>query len=279
VKISSFLIIALLSCSVKAQLTAYEVGDLAPNFTGIEPDGTEHTLYNYTSAGKYVLIDFFAYWCGPCMSTAPKVQLFYEKYGCNMGNVVVLGNECDVGGSNADLLSFYVNADMDSSTAYPSWSGMEGNGADVCNIYSPYAYPTVVLIGPDNQFINIDIWPIAGVEDIEAAFPAGVLSELDCSEATGLSGVYKNWSEVILYPNPATEKTVLSFEAPKGGTLQLEFVNALGQTVKELSLYGMQAGRNQLPIDFGDLAAGIYHIKGSMQAVQVFQTVLQIVGN
>lgn len=255
------------------------MGDIAPNFTGIEPDGTQHTLYNYTSAGKYVLIDFFAYWCGPCMSTAPKVQQFYEKYGCNMGNVVVLGNECDVGGSNDDLFSFYVNADMDSATAYPSWSGMEGNGADVCNIYSPYAYPTVVLIGPDNTFINIDIWPIGSVSDIEDAFPAGVLSELDCSEATSVHESSMTTQDVIFYPNPASILSILSFEAPENGSLQLEFVNALGQTAHVMSLYGLKAGRNQLPVDMGNLPAGMYRVTGSMHNMQVFQTVLYLTGN
>lgn len=196
-----------------------------------------------------------------------------------MGSVVVLGNECDVGGSNADLLSFYVNAGMDSTSAYPAWSGMEGNGADVCNIYSPYAYPTVVLIGPDNKFINIDIWPIAGVEDIEAAFPLGVLDELDCSEATSTEAVHPEMSDVILYPNPALSNTILSFEAPFNGTLNLEFINATGQTCRELSLFGMQAGRNQLSVALGDLPSGIYHIRGRMDAIQVFQTDLQVIGN
>lgn len=258
-----------LALTAQAQLSSFDVGDTAPDFTGEEPDGTLHSLYDYTAQGKYVLVDFFAYWCGPCMSTAPKVQDFYEKYGCNTGNVVVLGNECDPGGTNELLDGFEASAGLDHETAYPSWSGLEGNGSAICNDYNPVAYPTIVLIAPDNTFINIDIWPISNVGDIEEAFPSGVLEVKDCAETTSVINTI-DLPVLTFYPNPVSENAILSFVAPENGNLTLHFYAATGQLQKTIQLSGIQTGRNALEISVNDLPAGVYQVVGAMNQ-SVFQ--------
>ena len=49
----------------------------------------------------------------------------------------------------------------------------EGGGGAVDANFGVNAYPTFCLINPNNEIINIDIWPLTGVETFEAAFPAG----------------------------------------------------------------------------------------------------------
>jgi hypothetical protein len=46
------MLLMLLPIAGVAQITNYEVGEVVPDFTGIEIDGTEHNLYEYTAAGK-----------------------------------------------------------------------------------------------------------------------------------------------------------------------------------------------------------------------------------
>ena len=41
--------------------------------------------------GKYVYIDCWATWCGPCRGEMPDIQALYEEYGGNQGDLVVLG--------------------------------------------------------------------------------------------------------------------------------------------------------------------------------------------
>ncbi len=203
-KILTLLLLSSCSLASYAQADNAPNGSIAPNITITSVDSVEHSLYDYTAAGKFVLIDFFAYWCGPCKDVAPILQDFYIKYGCNTGDIVVLGNEAD--GSALQLHAFEMDAGLDTTKLYPTGAGLEFDNEDNVITYGINAYPTIVLIDTNNKVVNNDVWPITSLSALENRL-AGLglnLSPMSCEPTAVQDTDLKR--RYTLYPNPSQGK-------------------------------------------------------------------------
>lgn len=57
---------------------AFDGGEKAPDFVAMLPDNQAFKLSELK--GRYILIDFWGSWCGPCITEAPELIGLYEKY-------------------------------------------------------------------------------------------------------------------------------------------------------------------------------------------------------
>lgn len=166
----TLLVAALLISSISfGQVQNYNVGDVVNNFIVTDVYGVEHNLYEYTAQGKHVYLDFFFDTCVPCQTTTPIFNEFYDKYGCNQGDLIAISmnNGTD---NDAAVIAFEEQYGGPFNHA-PAVSADGGAGA-VDADFNIAAYPTYCLIGPDNTLLENDIWPLTGVETFEATFPA-----------------------------------------------------------------------------------------------------------
>jgi len=72
----------------------------APNFTLVDINGEQFSLSDHL--GKVVLLDFFATWCGPCISEIEHLKSLYNKYSPDQ--LVILSISVDPNSDTVQIL-------------------------------------------------------------------------------------------------------------------------------------------------------------------------------
>ena len=122
------------------------IGDVAPNWTLIDPKGKTHSLSDYR--GKVVVLDFWATWCSKCAKLMPVLEKVHQKYK-NKGVVVLGVNAWETG----DPVSVMHQKGMTYKVLL--------KGEEMAPAYGVGSVPAIYVIGVDGKVIYFQ----AGAEE------------------------------------------------------------------------------------------------------------------
>ena len=181
-------------------------GSVAPNFTATDQFGTSHTLSTILAAGKTVIIDVSATWCGPCWGYHETHALrdIYNAYGPDGSDeVMVFYVEGDAATTTADLNGTGTNTQGDwvTGTPYPIL-----DNAAIKTAYQVTAYPTIFRICPDGFVYEIGQPTAAQIKaDINSACGAltGVTNHIEV-EGSEIAMCSTTGDAVVTFDNYGT---------------------------------------------------------------------------
>ena len=126
-----------------------EIGHESINFIQKDTSGNDIELKKIK--GKYVLIDFWASWCGPCRKEIPNFMKVYEKF--KHKNFEIIGVSLDK--DKAD----WVNAINTDKISWINVSDLKFWNNEIAMLYKISAIPTNFLINLEGKIIAKNITP------------------------------------------------------------------------------------------------------------------------
>ena len=127
----------------KAAYDNTQAGKMYIDFDAVNPDGSAAKLSDYVGKGNYVLVDFWASWCGPCVREMPNIKDVYTNYKDK--GLVVLG--VNVWDKKDKLKSSIENMGMD-------WNHIAiFEGTKAADAYGIDGIPHIILFAPDGKIV------------------------------------------------------------------------------------------------------------------------------
>ncbi|MEG0517443.1 MAG: TlpA disulfide reductase family protein [Bacteroidales bacterium] len=143
------------------QLLKTSEGMMFTDFTvkGGSLTGEDVSLSNYVGKGKYILVDFWASWCGPCRGEIPNLQTIYKKYKGDKFDIVSVA----VWDKNEETLKAIEEEKL-------TWNQIINGQEEPASLYGINGIPHIILFAPDGTIVKRGL---RGVE-IEKAVKAAV---------------------------------------------------------------------------------------------------------
>ena len=128
-----------------------KVGDTMPAFAFTDFEGRSRQLSDFR--GKYVLLDFWGTWCGPCLAEFPTLRTARERFADR--GFEILGIDYEKGGTLDQARAVVKERNVTWPNAAPDT--VKELVEDVLRIT---AFPSKILVGPDGRvvaFLNFDV--------------------------------------------------------------------------------------------------------------------------
>ena len=127
--------------------TDFTVNSVVGHTRSIPPQPVygEVKLSDYVGKGKYVLLDFWSPWCGPCKREMPNIKSVYEKYNGDKFDVVSIAvwerQPVEVTIETAQQLGM-------------TWNQINNGQQEPAQLYGVEGIPHLILFGPDGTILK-----------------------------------------------------------------------------------------------------------------------------
>mgnify|MGYP001380916236 FL=1 len=122
-------------------LKKVDIGQRAPDFTLRDVQNRKVSLSDFR--GKYVLVEFWASWCGDCRREMPIIKTIHAKYK----DLAILGVSFDRNRPS------WLNAIRQYQLGWTQVSDLKGWGSRLTSLYAVRWIPTAYLISPEGKIL------------------------------------------------------------------------------------------------------------------------------
>lgn len=141
-----------IASNILSSFKKLEPGKPAPDFTLKDKNGKEVSLSDFK--GKYVYLDFWATWCGPCLQEMKVVPELHKAYG---NKIVFISISID---DDIEKMKTF----LEKNPKY-EWIFLYTGKSKLKDEYEIRTVPSYFLIGPDGNFVESPAErPSAGIE-------------------------------------------------------------------------------------------------------------------
>jgi peroxiredoxin len=116
---------------------------------GTTLDGKPFDMNDYK--GKYVVVDFTFYGCGPCREEVPRLLENYNKYKSKGLEVISIGEDTE------ENLRKMIDEDKITWTMVVDKPPEDSRRGTICKHYGIGGFPTIFLVGPDGKIISDEL--------------------------------------------------------------------------------------------------------------------------